>query len=156
MDGCAPREKGLGMLEALFGLFSGKTGIFLGVIFALLSFASVAVHVILRHKSSKELKDRVNSWWIIVLAFVMGAMLNTTVAMFFFGLISYLALKEYFSLIPTRLTDRRIIFYAYIAIIFQYYFAAIEWYGMFIIWIPYFFSSFFPFVKCSSGIRKVF
>jgi len=156
VDGCAPREKGFGMLEALFGLFSGKTGIFLGVIFALLSFASVAVHGVMRHKSSKELKDRVNSWWIIVLAFVVGAMLNTTVAMFFFGLISYLALKEYFSLIPTRLTDRRIIFYAYIAIIFQYYFAAIEWYGMFIIWIPVFLFLFLPFRQVLIGDTKGF
>ena len=104
-------------------LFSGKSGIVIGVILGLLLLATLIVRVFFR--TSTELKDRVQSWWIIVLAFVVGAMLHTTVAMFFFALISYLALKEYFTLIPTRRTDRRIIFYAYLSIVIQYWFAGI-------------------------------
>ncbi len=52
------------------------------------------------------------------------------------GFVSYLALKEFLSMTPTRRADRRVLFYAYLAVIFQYYFAATEWYGMFIMFIP--------------------
>ncbi|RLA63534.1 MAG: phosphatidate cytidylyltransferase [Epsilonproteobacteria bacterium] len=121
------------MIEALINLFRGESGIVLSGIVLLLVLASILIHL---KFPTQELKDRIKSWWYIIGFFIVGAMLNTTVAMFFFGLLSYLALKEYFTLIPTRRTDRRVVFYAYISIIFQYYFASIEWYGMFIIWIP--------------------
>lgn len=142
------------MMESIGMLFSGKSGMVLGIIIGLLFLATLIVWVFFR--SSTELKDRVQSWWIIVLAFVVGAMLHTTVAMFFFALISYLALKEYFTLIPTRRTDRRIIFYAYLSIIFQYWFAGIQWYGMFIIWIPVYLFLLLPFRQVLIGETKGF
>ncbi|WP_156143357.1 phosphatidate cytidylyltransferase [Sulfurospirillum cavolei] len=142
------------MMDSMEMLFSGKSGIVIGVILGLLLLATLVVRVFFR--TSTELKDRVQSWWIIVLAFVVGAMLHTTVAMFFFALISYLALKEYFTLIPTRRTDRRIIFYAYLSIVIQYWFAGIQWYGMFIIWIPVYLFLLLPFRQVLIGDTKGF
>jgi len=142
------------MMDSIAMLFSGKSGIVIGVILGLLLLATLVVRVFFR--TSTELKDRVQSWWIIVLAFVVGAMLHTTVAMFFFALISYLALKEYFTLIPTRRTDRRIIFYAYLSIVIQYWFAGIQWYGMFIIWIPVYLFLLLPFRQVLIGDTKGF
>lgn len=142
------------MMDSIEILFSGKSGIVIGVILGLLLLATLVVRVFFR--TSTELKDRVQSWWIIVLAFVVGAMLHTTVAMFFFALISYLALKEYFTLIPTRRTDRRIIFYAYLSIVIQYWFAGIQWYGMFIIWIPVYLFLLLPFRQVLIGDTKGF
>ena len=81
------------MIETITTLFSGKSGIVLLIILGILAFATLIVSVLFRTKTSQELKDRVTSWWIIIGAFILGAMLNTTVAMFFFALISYLALK---------------------------------------------------------------
>ena len=115
-----------------------KAMLTLVVLIAILALATVIIYL---KFPTKELKDRVNSWWYILGFFTVGIMLNLTLAMFFFGFLSFLALKEYFTLIPSRQTDRRIMFYAYMAIPFQYYFAGIAWYGMFIIWIPvYLFS----------------
>lgn len=144
------------MMETLITLFSGKSGIVLLIILGILAFATVIVSVVFRTKTSQELKDRVYSWWIIIGAFILGAMLNTTVAMFFFALISYLALKEYFTLIPTRRTDRRIIFYAYLSIVFQYWFAGAQWYGMFIIWIPVYLFLLLPFRQVLIGETQGF
>ena len=141
-------------MDSIAMLFRGKSGIVIGVILGLLLLATLIVRVFFR--TSTELKDRVQSWWIIVLAFVVGAMLHTTVAMFFFALISYLALKEYFTLIPTRRTDRRIIFYAYLSIVIQYWFAGIQWYGMFIIWIPVYLFLLLPFRQVLIGDTKGF
>ncbi|OHD89456.1 phosphatidate cytidylyltransferase [Sulfuricurvum sp. RIFCSPLOWO2_12_FULL_43_24] len=144
------------MLETISTLFFGKSGIVLLIILGILAFATVIVSVLFRTKTSQELKDRVTSWWIIIGAFNVGAMLNTTVAMFFFALISYLALKEYFTLIPTRRTDRRIIFYAYLSIVFQYWFAGLQWYGMFIIWIPVYLFLLLPFRQVLIGETQGF
>lgn len=140
-------------MESLLILFSEKTLMMLGIIFGLLIIATLIIAVMCRKhdKDYKELTQRINSWWIMVLFFIVGALLDTRVAMLFFGLLSYLALKEYFSLIPTRLTDRRIIFYAYLSIIAQYYFAGIQWYGMFIIWIPVYVFLLLPFRQVLTG-----
>lgn len=144
------------MIETITTLFSGKSGIVLLIILGILTFATLIVSVVFRTKTSGELKDRVTSWWIIIGAFILGAMLNTTVAMFFFALISYLSLKEYFTLIPTRRTDRRIIFYAYLSIVFQYWFAGAQWYGMFIIWIPVYLFLLLPFRQVLIGETQGF
>jgi len=50
--------------------------------------------------------------------------------------VSYLSLKEFFSLIPSRRADRRVMFWAYAAIPVQYAWVAQQWYWMFIIFIP--------------------
>lgn len=142
------------MMESITALFSGKSGVVLLIIVGILLFATAVTWIFWR--SHTELKDRVTSWWIIIAAFIAGAMLNHTVAMIFFALISYLSLKEYFTLIPTRHTDRRIIFYAYLSIVFQYWFAGVQWYGMFIIWIPVYLFLLLPFRQVLIGETKGF
>ncbi len=132
---------------------SYQAGIVLGIILALLVFATLLIYI---KYPTKELKERINSWWIIISFFIVGAMLHTTTAMFFFGFLSYLALKEYFTLIPSRLTDRRVMFYAYLSIVPQYYFAGIGWYGMFIIWIPVYLFLLLPFRQVLIGDTKGF
>ena len=126
------------------------------VLIILAIILTVATLLIYFKFPTKELKDRVNSWWYILGFFAIGIMLNQTFAMFFFGFLSFLALKEYFTLIPSRQTDRRIMFYAYMAIPFQYYFAGIGWYGMFIIWIPVYLFLLLPFRQVLIGDTKGF
>ncbi len=83
-----------------------------------------------------ELVLRIRSWWVMFAVFTLAIALNPTVSIVFFALISYLALKEYFSLIPTRRADRSVLFWAYLAIAVQYYWVGIGWYGMFLVFIP--------------------
>jgi len=52
--------------------------------------------------------------------------------------VSFLALKEYLSLIPTRRADRIVLFWAYLAIPIQYVWIDMRWYGMFIVFLPVF------------------
>jgi phosphatidate cytidylyltransferase len=91
-----------------------------------------------------ELKDRINSWWIILLVFSFALVLNRTVSIAFFGLLSFLAFKEYISLIPTRRADRQVLLWAYLAILVQYFWIYIGWYGMFLIFIPIYMFLFLP------------
>lgn len=95
-------------------------------------------------KDYSELRLRITSWWwIIGLLFIFLA-LSANAAVAFFGFISFLALKEFLSIVPTRQADRRVVFWAYVAIPLQYYWVAIGWYGMFIIFIPVYMFLFIP------------
>jgi phosphatidate cytidylyltransferase len=116
-------------------------------IYALLVIASLIV-ALLRWRSSgeryAELAARTESWWWMIGAFTLCVLLNQTAAVIFLAFISYLALKEYLSLIPTRRIDREVLLFAYLAIPLQYYWAAIDWYGMFIVFVPVWMFLFLP------------
>ena len=83
-----------------------------------------------------ELMARTETWWWMIGVFTICVLLNRTVAIVFLAFISYLALKEYLSLIPTRRIDRGVLLFAYLAIPIQFYWAAVDWYGMFIVFVP--------------------
>jgi phosphatidate cytidylyltransferase len=83
-----------------------------------------------------ELVLRVRSWWAMVGVFTLAMALSPAASIVFLGFVSFLAFKEYLSLIPVRRADRSVLFWAYLAIPVQYYWVAQGWYGMFIIFIP--------------------
>jgi phosphatidate cytidylyltransferase len=99
----------------------------------------------------EELVRRTESWWWMIGAFTFAIAVNTTVAVVFLAFVSYLALKEYLSLIPTRRIDRGLLLFAYLAIPLQYYWAAIDWYGMFIVFVPVWLFLFFPALMALRG-----
>ena len=103
-------------------------------VFAILAAASLAAR--LARDLPSELGPRIRSWWIMVAVFSLALLLSRTGAIALFGLVSFIAFKEYLSLIPTRRADRQVLFWAYLAIPFQYYWVADDWYGMFLIFIP--------------------
>lgn len=114
---------------------------------ALLGLASVAVLVMGWHRpavDTDELRQRVRSWWVMAVLFAAAILLSRTAALILVAFASFLALKEYLSLIPTRRADRRVLFWAYLAIPLQYYWAATGWYGMFVIFIPVYMFLFLP------------
>jgi phosphatidate cytidylyltransferase len=99
----------------------------------------------------QELADRTRSWWWMIGAFTFATLVSRTVSIVFLGFISFLALKEYLSLIPTRRIDRGVLFFAYLSIPIQYYWAAIDWYNMFIVFIPVWMFLFFAVVMTLKG-----
>jgi phosphatidate cytidylyltransferase len=103
-----------------------------------------------------ELVQRTESWWWMIGAFTLAIAVNQTVAIIFLAFISYLALKEYLSLIPTRRIDRGLLLFAYLAIPIQYYWAAIDWYGMFIVFVPVWLFLFFPALMALRGDTQGF
>jgi phosphatidate cytidylyltransferase len=80
---------------------------------------------------------RVSAWWSMVAVFAAAFLLgkNATIAMFAF--ISFFALREFLTLTPTKMGDRRALSLAFFAMIpIQYLLIATGWYGMFAIFIP--------------------
>lgn len=128
-------------------------------VYAVLIVATLIVWMLWRRDPSgryRELVQRVRSWWWMIGAFTLAMLLNRTVAIVFLAFISYLALKEYLSLIPTRRIDRAVLLFAYLAIPLQFYWAARDWYGMFIVFIPVWAFLFFPALMALRGETEGF
>ena len=108
------------------------------VMLAIASLASALLGRLRPGPAQDNLRLRVRTWWQMVAVFLLALVVGRAVSIAFFALLSFLALKEYFSLIPTRRVDRRVLFWAYLAIPFQFLWVGLEWYGMFLAFIPVF------------------
>ena len=99
----------------------------------------------LRHRSRTEaartaianLNARIMSWWVmcaVVLASLFMGAIGTVVL---FGTLSFLALREFLTLMPTRRADHRVLLLAFfVALPLQYAFVTFHWYGLFAVLIP--------------------
>ncbi|MDP2492269.1 phosphatidate cytidylyltransferase [Vibrio splendidus] len=103
-----------------------------------------------------ELKLRIRSWWWMIGIVFVALYLPTQYTLIFVAFLSFMGLKEFLSIVPTRMTDRRVIFWAYLSIPFQYYWLSIGWYGMYIIFIPVYMFLYLPMVAVLIGDTKGF
>ena len=87
-------------------------------------------------KDMENMWIRLKSFCLIVLFFTVAFCFNKITAFLFLALISYLSLKEFLSLIPTRRTDRNVLLWAYWSIPISYYIIYIKWATLFYLWIP--------------------
>ena len=117
------------------------------IVLSILILASF-IQLFLSHKHPDkdytELKQRITSWWWMIGILFFVLILSQRLAIVFFAFLSFLALKEFLSIVPTRQTDRRVIVWAYLSIPMQYYWIEQAWYGVFIIFIPVYVFLFLP------------
>lgn len=107
------------------------------VVYAAVIFINVFAYVLKFFKKNTEnFITRMKSFWIILILFTLAFCFNKIAAIIFVMLISYLALKEYFSMIPTRPSDRRVLFWTYLSIPVQFYFIYTNWVVMFYLFVP--------------------
>jgi phosphatidate cytidylyltransferase len=116
----------------------------IGGLLALASLTSIWLVRAKPERNYTELRLRIKTWWLIVTVFAVAVLFNRTVSVVVLGFVSFLAFKEYLSLVPTRRADHRVLFWAYLAIPIQFYWVWMDRYGMFIIFIPVFVFLFLP------------
>lgn len=128
-------------------------------LYIVLALASVIVTVLRRtcpDKDFRELSDRTKSWWVMVTIFSAALLISPVVSVVFFALLSFLAFKEFVSIIELRKSDRRVLFWAYLTIPIQYVLVADNWYGMFIVFIPVWVFFLLPFRFIVAGQTEGF
>jgi phosphatidate cytidylyltransferase len=76
--------------------------------------------------------------WFITGFFVLALILNTSLSYWFLGFATYLAIKEYFTTMPTRRVDRRLIFVIYMLIPLQLLFMANQFENLSMLFLPVF------------------
>ena len=80
---------------------------------------------------------RIRAWWVLCAIFAAALAVGNAGLFALFGLTSFLALREFITLAPTRRGDHRSLCWAFFVIIpVQYWLAATGWYGLFSILIP--------------------
>ena len=122
-------------MESIFITDNVKYSI--AALYAVLFIITIYAYVISKIKeNASNLFIRMKSFWVIVFLFTIAFMFNKLIAVVFIMLISYLALKEFFSMIPTRRADRRVLLWAYLSIPIQFYLIYIDWVVMFYLFIP--------------------
>jgi phosphatidate cytidylyltransferase len=89
-----------------------------------------------------NINARIRAWWWMALLFVVAAVAGRTVSLALFCVTSFLALREFVTIAPTRPADHRALFWLFIVTPLQYYLIWIGWYGLFIVLIPVFASIF--------------
>jgi phosphatidate cytidylyltransferase len=116
----------------------------IGGLLTIASLVSIGMVRARPERDYTELRLRIKTWWLIVAVFAVAVLFNRTVSVVVLGFVSFLAFKEYLSLVPTRRADHRVLFWAYSAIPIQFYWVWMAWYGLFIIFIPVFVFLFLP------------
>lgn len=90
-----------------------------------------------------NINARIRAWWVMALIFVTAVSTGPFVSILLFALISFLALREFVTLVPTKAADHRALFWSFFIVTpIQYFLIWIEWYGLFSILIPVYVSIF--------------
>ena len=129
----------------------------LATIFSLLLLATVILFVLIKccpQRDWRELRQRISSWWLIITIFSLAMLSPKWLAVTFFAFISFLSLKEYLTLTPTRRSDCIPLLWMYAAIPLQYLWVGMSWYGMFIIFIPVYVFLFLPARMVAVGVGR--
>lgn len=85
----------------------------------------------------ENVNARIRAWWKMCAIFAAAILVGRVGSLVLFGLISFLALREYMTLVPTRRGDHRTLFWSFFVIMpLQYFLIGIQWYGFFAIMIP--------------------
>lgn len=104
----------------------------------------------------ENLNTRIRSWWVMCLIFGLTLAVGPIGSLVLFGLISFLALREYLTLVPTRIADHHTLFWTFFLFTpLQYYLLAIKWLGFFIV-IPVYGFLFIPAAMALAGDSQAF
>ena len=107
-------------------------------VLALLALGTIAALALPAAQPGKwnDLGPRMRSWWVIALLFGGALLAGWQAFTLLMALVSYLALKEFLTLAPTRREDRLIILLAYLAIILNYGAVWIDVYAFYLVITP--------------------
>jgi len=127
------------------------------VIFSILAFSSVLFAIWKKLKPSDlidEMITRLKSWWVICLLFLYATLSGAFATCLGLCVLSFLALRELYTHLKLRKSDRIALLVCYLCIPFQYYFAYKGWYNLFMSFLPVFMFIAVPFILVLSGDTK--
>jgi phosphatidate cytidylyltransferase len=92
-----------------------------------------------------NLNARIRAWWKMCAIFTVAVLAGPIGALVLFGIISFLAMREYMTLVPTRRGDHRTLFWSFFVIMpLQYFVIGMRWYLTSAIMIPVLACLFIP------------
>jgi len=117
-------------------------------LFGLLLVASIIGGILAKVKQNdtvRNLNARIRAWWVMCIVCVLAMTIGPIGSVVLFMLMSFYALRECITLLPTRRGDHEALFWCFFVILpLQYLLVGIEWYGVFVIMIPVYAWLFIP------------
>lgn len=110
-----------------------------------------------KKRTIANLNARTRAWWGMCAVFGLAMATGGLGSVILFGFTSFMALREFITLTPTRRGDHRTLFWAFFVVIpLQYYLVATRWYGLFSVLIPVFAFLFIPMRSAMAGDTENF
>ena len=139
--------------------FDAETAILVGGVVVVLIVASIIGWILSRRphdlKSQStiaNLNARIRAWWVMVAIFLLAMLSGGLGSVILFGLTSFLALREFVTMTPTKPGDHGTLLWVFFVITpIQYALVAFNWYGLFSIFIPVYAFLFVPLRSVFSG-----
>ncbi len=135
-----------------------------GGLFALLLVSTIVGQILRRSlrgegstKVVANLNARIFAWWIMAGVFSLAVVVGKTACITLFGIMSFLALREFITLTPTKPGDHRALFWAFFVITpLHYYTLATGWYQLVVLFIPVYAFLFIPIRTALAGDSERF
>jgi phosphatidate cytidylyltransferase len=146
-------------------LFADRDLVWLiGGILAFLALATVIGRVLrgrARSDAARATVDnlvaRINAWWAMVAVFGIAIATGGYGSLLMFAVVSFLAMREFMTLLPTRRADHRAMVWTFFLFLpAQYWFVATNWYGMFALLIPVYAYLLLPSLQVLAGDTEDF
>jgi phosphatidate cytidylyltransferase len=120
---------------------------------AVLAMATVIGMLLARRQGDEpnplidNLNQRIRAWWVMVLLIGIAFLFGTVGVLVLFGFASFTALREFITLTETRRGDHYALVAAFFVILpIQYWLIAVDWYGLYSIFIPVYAFLFMPII----------
>lgn len=115
-------------------------------IFSLLTFASLTGWLLKKfkvneynRKTIENLNQRINAWWVMSIILLIAMLIGTVGTIILFVFISFCALRECITITPTQLADHQALFWCFFIFLpLQYLLIALNYYTIFVVFIPVF------------------
>lgn len=123
-------------------------------VLAVLTLGALAAALLPRLRPGHDytnLRQRVNSWWVMVALLALALALGWQATLVLFVVVSFLALREFLSLAPARPEDRLIILGSYLVVPMSYGLIAINEYGIYLVFVPVWVFLVTPFLMSAMG-----
>ena len=136
----------------------------LAAIVALLAVSSVVGHHLELRATKpdsiatvKNLNARIRSWWIMVVVVGGAIALGDTTTIVLFAIVSFMALREFWTLTPSRRGDHHALFLSFFVVLpIHYVLLGAHQYGMFVVFIPVYAFLMLPAVATLMGDTNEF
>jgi phosphatidate cytidylyltransferase len=136
-------------------IFDRQAQLLFGGVLALLIIASLTSRILKRtlrgeaqQKMVANLNSRINAWWIMCGIIITALVAGKIASVLLFAFISFLALREFITLTPTKRHDHRALFWAFFVFLpLQYWLVAVDWW-LFTILIPVYAYLLIP-IRCA-------
>ena len=135
-----------------------------GGILALLVLATLVAALLARRVTRESARAtvanaqaRIRAWWVMAAIFAVATAARPYGSLLLFALLSFLALREFVTLTPTRDGDRTALLAAFFVVLpVQYLLLALGWYGLFAIFVPVYGFLLVPILSALAGDTERF